>query len=238
MRMYRLAICEDEREMRAELRSMCEQILTRMEVAHSIEAFDSAEALLAQMHAGAEYDLLCLDILMGGISGMELARRLRGAQDTVSILFITSDDGYMREGYDVHPLHYLLKPVRPEAPEEALRYDLSRRTPQPRLTLSQGRTVVSLPAKDIRFVESRNHDVIIHARGESYTYRSTMQALEAQLPADMFCRSHHSYLVNLSHISQVGAKELTLFGGERVPMSRGYFAQLQTRLVKYLNKQK
>lgn len=233
--MYRLAICDDEREMREQLRKMCGEILQAMGVEHCVCEFDSAEALLRTLREGVEYDLVCLDIIMDGMNGMDLAQALRRSQAEVSIVFITSSDAYLRQGYGVRPLQYLFKPVKQSELEEVLHYDISNRAPRPRLTIRQGRDTLSLPLEKIRYVESLNHNVVIHSQEETYTLRMPMREVEALLPPALFCKSHHSYFVNLAYIAQIGAKELLLSSGERIPISRRCCAQLQDRFVRYLN---
>lgn len=232
--MYRVAICEDEPQMREHLRGLCADILAQQAIECDVSVFSSAQALLAQIRGGARFDLLCLDILMEGMSGMELARELRRDGENVSIVFITSSDAYLKEGYSVRPLQYLFKPVRREELEEALCYDLSRRALLPQLVLRQGRDAVVLPLEDILYVESFNHVVTIHTRTGTRSFRISLRDVEAQLPSALFCRSHNSYCVNLAHISQVGSRELVLFNGERLPVSRSRLAELQARLMRHL----
>lgn len=71
--MYRLAICEDEPDLREGLCAQCRGILTRLEVEHEIVSFPSAEELESALADGAQFDLLCLDILLTGKTGIELA---------------------------------------------------------------------------------------------------------------------------------------------------------------------
>ena len=49
---------------------------------------------------------------MGGKSGMKLAQELRQRDDKTSILFITSSTEFLKDGYSVRPIQYLLKPVQ------------------------------------------------------------------------------------------------------------------------------
>lgn len=48
------------------------------------------------------------------LNGMETARRLRCLSKRIPIIFTTSELGFALEGYEVHPLDYLLKPVEPD----------------------------------------------------------------------------------------------------------------------------
>ena len=73
------------------------------------EAVDGAEALEALRRAPA--DVVLLDVLMPGLDGLEVARRLR-ADDTTPILMLTARDGIEDrvEGHDSGADDYLVKP--------------------------------------------------------------------------------------------------------------------------------
>lgn len=129
--MYRVAVCEDEPNLREALCAQCRGILGRLEVFHEVIPFATAEGLEEALSKGAQFDLLCLDILLTGKSGMELALDVRKRDDRVSILFITVSTDFLLEGYGARPIQYLLKPVQEKDLEKALRTDL--RLPPPAL---------------------------------------------------------------------------------------------------------
>ena len=62
--MYRLAVCEDEEQVRGALCALCSEILGGWGVEHSVSAFSRADELESALSAGERFDLLCLDILM------------------------------------------------------------------------------------------------------------------------------------------------------------------------------
>ena len=72
--LYRVAVCEDEAILCANLCAQCESILDKLKVEHRITSFSSAEKLENALLAGEEFSLLCLDILMDGKTGMKLAQ--------------------------------------------------------------------------------------------------------------------------------------------------------------------
>ena len=96
--MYRLAVCEDEQEQREALCTLCGDVLTELGVEHTVTAFPSAEALSAALQAGAVFDLMCLDIILPGKSGMELAQELREYDERISIVFIIRCARYLSAG--------------------------------------------------------------------------------------------------------------------------------------------
>lgn len=57
------------------------------------------------------FDLIFLDIDLGGMDGMALARKIRETDSEVPILFLTNHREYVFEGYEVQAFRYLLKPV-------------------------------------------------------------------------------------------------------------------------------
>lgn len=92
--MYRVAVCEDERDARELICGLCREILTGLETEYTVSGFSSAEELAAALDGGERFELLCLDILMEGRTGMEMAQTLRAEDEQTSILFISSSRGY------------------------------------------------------------------------------------------------------------------------------------------------
>ena len=80
--MARILIAEDDDQMRAFL---CGGL---RRAGHAVEAAGDGDAALA-FARGADYDLLLTDIIMPGIDGVELARRVTAQQPGIRIMFIT-----------------------------------------------------------------------------------------------------------------------------------------------------
>ncbi len=69
--------------------------------------------LLASMER-ENYDLLFLDVLMPGLSGIQAAREIRQKNENIKIVFLTSSPEYAVESYSVQATNYLLKPATEE----------------------------------------------------------------------------------------------------------------------------
>ena len=110
---YKLAVCEDDEMIRKELCGLCGGILDEEGVCYEITVFSSAAEVEAALYEKGEvYDLLLLDIVMPGMSGMEFAQALRQRRNRTSIIFVTGNEEYLLEGYSVQPVQFLLKPGR------------------------------------------------------------------------------------------------------------------------------
>ena len=68
----RVAICDDNS---FDLKAV-QEMFRRVAPGHTLDAFSDGRKLLEAIVTGTRYDLLFLDILMPGISGMELAREV------------------------------------------------------------------------------------------------------------------------------------------------------------------
>ena len=80
--MARILLAEDDNQMRAFL----SRGLRR--AGHSVDAVGDGEAALMRA-TGANYDLLLADVVMPGIDGVELAKRVAARQPGIRVMFIT-----------------------------------------------------------------------------------------------------------------------------------------------------
>ena len=109
-----IAVCDDSAADGEYVRTLLDEwARLRGQDVHS-ELFSSAEKFLFHYEDDRSYDILLLDIEMGGMDGVTMARRIRKGNEAVQIVFITGYSDYIAEGYDVAALHYLMKPVSRE----------------------------------------------------------------------------------------------------------------------------
>jgi two-component system cell cycle response regulator CpdR len=103
--MARILLAEDDDQMRAFL----SRGLRR--AGHTVDPVPHGEAALARTQ-DAEYDLLLADIVMPGIDGIELARRVAARQPGIRVMFITgfAAVAVQEEGFGSRPARVLAKP--------------------------------------------------------------------------------------------------------------------------------
>ena len=233
---YRLAVCEDEPAERRQLQALCSRMLSRREIPHTLTAFASAGALAEELERDpAAFDLILLDIRMEGMTGMELAHVLHDRHMPVRVLFVTCCPDYALEGHQVHPVHYLLKPVEPAALDEVLYQDWEAHCGARSVMFRQGSRAVLLPLEEISHIESDNRSVRVHTAGEVHTFSLSLAEAERLVPPGRFCRCHKSYLVNLDQVREVGRASVTLRDGTCLPVGRRYYREFQSTLIRRLN---
>lgn len=78
-----------------------------------IHGFSSADAALAYARAN-RVDVAFLDILMGGMNGLILAKQLKEIYGATNLIFVTGHSEYAGNAFDMYASGYVLKPVSVE----------------------------------------------------------------------------------------------------------------------------
>ena len=110
----RIAICDDEEAQRLLIIKYLQEWGSLRGIGIEPVTFPSAESFWFQWEEDKQFELLVLDIEMGKLSGMELAKKIREEDEGVPILFITGYESYIAQGYEVSAIQYLLKPMNKE----------------------------------------------------------------------------------------------------------------------------
>lgn len=227
---YKIAICDDSDADRQYIAASADRWAVGAGHTVQIDTFVSAENFLFFYAGKKDYDILLLDIEMGGMDGVTMAKKLRQGNDTLQIIFITGYSDYISEGYEVAALHYLMKPVK----EEKLCAVLDRAAEkfarnEKVLHLEQGGEMVRVPVWQIRYAEVSGNYVTIHAKSD-YTVKMTLGRLEEQLD-ERFYRVGRSAVINLTLISRVTRTELRLSDGTVLPVPRGAYDGINRAII-------
>lgn len=226
----KIAICDDSSADRQYLSTLADRWAADRGHVIRTAFFSSAEEFLFHYAEEKDYDILLLDIEMGAMDGVTMARTLRRDNETVQIIFVTGYSDYIAEGYDVAALHYLMKPVREDKLFSVLdraAEKLSRN--ETVLNFEVGGEMVRVPIYQIKYADVSGNYVTIHAAGE-VTVKMALGELEGQLDR-RFYRAGRSVIVNLTMISRVTKTEILLSDGTVVPLPRGAYEGVNRAII-------
>ena len=196
------------------------------------EVFPSAEAFLFQYAEDKDWDILLLDIEMGAMDGVTMAKRVRQDNEAVQIVFITGYSDYIAEGYEVAALHYLMKPVNREKLLIVLDRAMEKRKQEERcLNLESYGEMVRIPFYEIRYLDVHQNYVTVHAKAD-YTVKRTLGDFEKELD-DRFCRVGRGMILNLKYIQRVTKTEVRLSDGTVLPLPRGAYEPLNRAIIQH-----
>lgn len=201
---------------------------------HSLKTafFPSAEAFLFQYEDEQDFDILLLDIEMGEMNGVDLARKLRQGNDRVQIVFITGYPDFMAQGYEVAALHYLMKPVSSEKLYGVLdRAAANLARAQKRLCVTYDRRTDFVPLSKILYLEAQKQYVLIHAFDRTYRMKRSFGETVGELD-EYFVKCQRSFCVNLCHVTQIKRTGVLLKNGEEIPISRGMAEKIGREMIR------
>ena len=229
-----IAVCDDNETDLQYITDMVNVWAMQGRIPVSIKTFPSAESFLFHYSENKDYDILLLDVEMGELDGIELAKQIRAQNSCVQIVFITGYPDFIAEGYEVSALHYLMKPVKPEKLAEVLdRAADLRQKERPFLLVSSERETIRLFLDDIYYVESQGHYMLIHTEQMQYRVRMTVSGLLEKLD-EGFYRCSRSFIVSLRHVCRITKSEVFLENQVSLPLGRGQYDEINKRMIRYL----
>lgn len=221
--MLKIAVCDDEKNIRSYLISLIREQDIKCEIAE----YAFAEEYLSD---DTEYDLLFLDIELdgsgSGMDGIGLARQIRereqGRQPV--IIFVTGHEKYVYDAFDVDAFQYLVKPVDEQKFIEIFRRAqdkiLSEAEQRKKtLVIRHGGASKAIPLDNIYYMESQGHKIMLYTIDGKTEYYARIGELEEELRG-RFCRIHKGYLVNLGCVDEYSKTEILLTNGDRLPLSK------------------
>ena len=143
-------------------------------------------------------DVLLLDISMPGISGVELARRLRQHPLPPQLIFTTAHEHYAVDAFELDAADYLLKPVRLERLRQALDKAARRCGGKPAIeahfSVRHRDRLLTIPFSEVRYLKAEQKYVSLVTADGEYLLDESLVALEQRL-GDSVLRIHRNCLV-------------------------------------------
>jgi DNA-binding LytR/AlgR family response regulator len=195
-------------------------------------------------------DAIFLDINMPGLSGIELAGVLANFSHRPVIVFVTAHDDRAVAAFDVGAIDYLLKPIRQDRLDEAVRRVMAARSTEPTETTQDDSDVIPaelggvthlVPRDSIGWVEAEGDYARLHSASGSHLVRIPLSTLETRWRDRGFQRVHRSYLVALRMVTGLRTSEGAVLVRLRangaspaveLPVSRRQARELRDRVVR------
>jgi DNA-binding LytR/AlgR family response regulator len=195
-------------------------------------------------------EAIFLDINMPGLSGIELAGVLANFSHRPVIVFVTAHDDRAVAAFDVGAIDYLLKPIRQDRLDEAVRRVMAARSTEPTETTQDDSDVIPaelggvthlVPRDSIGWVEAEGDYARLHSASGSHLVRIPLSTLETRWRDRGFQRVHRSYLVALRMVTGLRTSEGAVLVRLRangaspaveLPVSRRQARELRDRVVR------
>ena len=230
-----IAICDDIASDVEEIRGYLLDYFEQNGFTGNIHVFYSGEALLDDFKPG-RFDVIFLDIYMRGISGVETATKIRESDPNCLLVFITSSDSHMRDGFALRAASYVEKPLTPEKLEVAFTQcrDLFLRNAR-YIEVESKRHKIKIPLSRLVYVEGMERTVFFHTdSGETIEVRMKMEDAVKQAYGAPFLRCHRSFLVNMNYVADIQGNDLIMKNGRFIPVRKNGRTEVVAALNKFL----
>lgn len=235
--MLKVAFCDDEVSTLNELRTLLDQYRVAGNEEIEYTAFHSALELLAEIERGVRYDILFLDVLMPGETGIRAATEIREYDRNVKIIFLTSSSEYAVQSYTVGAYSYQLKPILRESFFRLMDSVIStcEQEHEDSIILQCKTGVTRIELRRLEYCEVLHRTLFFHLHnGQVLESIGSLDALCQQLSVcENFLRPHRSYLINLDYVQSLTPRAITLSCLAEIPLPRGKYQQVKDAYLEY-----
>lgn len=233
--MIRLVVLEDEKTACDALLGYIKRYSEESKKNFDVVAYDNALDFIDKYKVSA--DVIFMDIQMPYLNGMDAAKKVREMDENVVIVFVTNLARYAIEAYEVNAYDFVLKPVRYSAfsmkMDRICRYVERNRNGTRLLNIITREVKKRVCVSEIKYVEVRNHEVILHCVDEEIKFRGTLSAIADELHEAEFALCNSCYLVNLKYVTEIDGDSVNV-GGEKLRISQPKRKQFVREVAKYI----
>lgn len=228
--MITIAICDDDKAVCSQIESILIDYDCRNGLKINADVFYTGESLLDYLNMGNSFDLIYLDIEMGKMNGVEVGRQIRKVlKDYMTeIVYISGNDGYDRQLFDIQPLHFIPKPIESSIVIDDLKLALERAQKAVGVfKYKKGYDTYKIPIKNILYFESRDREMKIVTTTGADMFYGNMEEILLSLSQYRFLAIHRSYLINYKHVIIMRYAEVVMSNDAVLPISRSKRQELR-----------
>ena len=199
-----IAIVDDLQNEIDNLKSILTEYGVAIDVKFTTECFSCGEDFL-EKYTPFQYTVIFLEIYMEGMTGIEVAEKIRKTDSDSLIIFLTTSSEHMGSAFSIHAYDYIEKPAKKEKIFQVMDDILKRHTKIYEKTLEFicDKETIILPVSNIvsiRTAES-NYLEIIDRENHVYHTRMTFSNLQKEMETESaFLLINRGVLVNMEYI--------------------------------------
>lgn len=232
----KIAIIDDKKEDIENLTRLLREFFLKHNIEFSINKFSSAENFLKVFEKDM-FDLCFMDIFMDGMNGMQASRILYQKDSACMIIFLTTSNEFLAEGYDVRAWRYLIKPITTNTIYKILPDCVEKiSTRQCRLKVTVNRIETQIPFSKILYVLSSNRKTEIYLHNEKIELSSHIpfsKTIEPLLKDYRFIQCGKGIVVNMSHIINLTGHGFLMNDKHTIPISRRELPEVKKKYLAF-----
>lgn len=236
--MIQIALCDDNIDELSNMVQLIDLYRTSRNFNCEYAVFPNGFELISALEKGKMFDIYCLDIIMPGFMGIDLAKEIRKFDKTAPIIFFTSSPEFALESYSVRAVNYVLKPVT----KEKLFYTLDEVLEQIKVKKDEDAIVVKshegiqkILIANLVFAEVIGRSMLYHTSSGKIIEctESFSSAWDNLQKFSFFIKPHRSYIVNMQYIDTIENHQISLQTLKSVPVAQGKSKEIKQLYLNY-----
>ena len=215
--------------------ALLEQFSKDMDIEINYHVEDDYQRVLTIHH---QYDIIMMDIeLDAGFNGIDLAKAIRRTNKDIKIIFLSSYNRYLLDGYKAKADLYLLKPVQQQLFNQEMKEVVADAIYHTKGIFDERLSQTKIYFSDILYIEMLSRKLNLHfLDGHTIGCYDTLIKWLDLLKECPFAQIHRSFIVNMEHITKFEKKSVTLKNNKKLQISDGYLNQFKIAYMGYLNR--
>ena len=236
--MLHIAVCDDNIDELSNMVQLINQYRTSKNFSCEYAVFPNGFELISTLEKGKRFDIYCLDIIMPGFKGIDVAKEIRGFDKTAAILFFTSSTEFALESYSVKAINYVLKPISKEKfffTFDELLEQINTKEKEDAIIVRSTEGMQKILISNLVFVEVIGRNVLYHLSSGKVIecIESFSSVCKNLLKYRSFFKPHRSYLLNMQYVDTIENNRVTLQTFSSVPVAQGKAREIKQHYLNY-----
>jgi DNA-binding LytR/AlgR family response regulator len=233
-----IAFCDDNLDELSNITRQLNAYRTSRNLSCEYAVFPNGFELIAALERGKRFDIFCLDIIMPGFSGIEVAKAIREFDKAAPIVFFTSSPEFALESYSVRAVNYILKPITQEKLFHTFDELLERipvKDEEDALVVKSSDGIQRILIPNLVYAEVLGRSVLYHLiSGKVVACAEPFNPMcETLMKFGCFLRPHRSYIVNMRHIDAIESSHIAMQDKSVVPIAQGKTKDVKQQYLSY-----
>lgn len=227
----KIAICDDEKVIRQQLRSAINEFFAEYNMTCEIEEFSEGSNFVS---INAEYDLVFMDYQFSSGNGIDYIRQVRKNNTKIFVIFLTSFSEYAIESIKLNTFRYIVKPVSKTVLDEALENFIKLYQTERKIIVPTVEKTYYIDTDEVMYIEAAKKNTIVTTVNNKHRSLTCISDYQSQINNSHFYRTHRSYIVNMRYVSNIEKKIITLTNGDIVFCSPKTYDEFIKNYMNYL----
>ena len=238
--MLKIAVVDDSAVYLASISKMVSDIFEENNISFELTKFSLGNDFLSS-NEKENYTVVFLDIILPDVRGFDVIEKLRETRSNTFVIFITTENSLVYEGYDYRPFNFVVK-----ADEDLMKNRLQQIVKKLLRHIKQFQLItlelphgerIEIESNQIVYISSDKNYLTYHIKNIKPVFiRQKISEAEAQLSEYGFFRVHKKYIINWNNVHEINLDffEVIMTTGDKIPFNNSLRKSIEQEYLLYL----